>query len=289
MLSRSAPVAPQACGRCTLRLAGVQDAAAYADSGLPVSAAGVLRRLESSRIPFKCEPAAEEEDQGGTKRRRLDEAGTAAAGAAEEGPPAAAAALGAPANAADADAGEQAGVVCPLCLGLLQAAEPAQGATDSPTPQLSGCTLELVTTTSTLNDPQRCAAFGFGTKNAAAATAAIAAGDEQGQGIGSGAGTSSATPAAVVTLRAAPMPSLAAVAAAVSAEFDFDCFALEVSVPASLAVRQQALSWRLRQAEGPRERAESLAGALGEAGPDEAWLAGRRGGGCVCGGGGGIV
>lgn len=258
-LLRSVPSPLQACGRCCLRLAGVQQPAAYADSSIPLSAAGTLHRLQSSQTPCEGDAAAQADEQGGGKRRRLDEVGAAVAG-----PGAEASALGVPKDAAGA-AGEEAAVVCPLCLGLLQGVAPAQGAAGSTSPLLR-CSLELATTTSTLNDPQRHAASAFGTTAAATETAAAAADNEQRQGNGRGAGAGAGPPAPVVTQCTAAVPSLAAAAAAIAAEFEFDCFALEVSLPASLAVRQQALSWRLRQGEGAQGLAEALAAALGEAG-----------------------
>jgi hypothetical protein len=61
------------------------------------------------------------------------------------------------------------------------------------------------------------------------------------------------------------MPSLAAAAAGIAAEFQIASFALEVSLPASLAVRQQALSWRLCQQQ-QQAAAEELKGAVGKRG-----------------------
>ncbi|KAL4440487.1 hypothetical protein ABPG75_003488 [Micractinium tetrahymenae] len=250
----------QACGRCCLRLAGVHDASAYADSSIPVSAATVLRALEILPIPggstTATEGLGEAEAQGGSKRRRLDDSGAAATAGAG-------ARAGAPQVLTDAaEAAERdATVVCPLCLGLLQPAAPASSAAGSSCQQLLGCSLELVTTTSTLNDSQRYATLAFG-PTVAATAAAAAAGDEQGQENGRGGGGSSAPLAPVVAQRSAAVPTLAAAAAAMAAEFDFDCFALEVSLPASLGVRQQALSWRLRQGEGAQDRAAALAAIL---------------------------
>lgn len=205
--------------------------------------------------------AAETEAQGGGKRRRLDDAvgAPAAEAGAGDGP------LVAPTDAAWA-VGDRAAAVCPLCLGLLQAAGPAAGAAGDSCQQLLRCSLQLVTTISSLNDPQRHAVPAFGTTPGVEATPVAAAEDGQGQGRAHDSGTVGAPLAPVVTQRASPVPSLAAAAATIAAEYEFDSFALEVSLPASLAVRQQALSWRLRQGGGFQERAAALAGALGEAG-----------------------
>jgi phage tail protein X len=68
-----------------------------------------------------------------------------------------------------------------------------------------------------------------------------------------------------VEQRSAAMPSLAAAAAGIAAEFQIARFALEISLPASLAVRQQALSWRLCGQE-QRAAADELKGAVGTRG-----------------------
>lgn len=83
---------------------------------------------------------------------------------------------------------------------------------------------------------------------------------------------SGAAPA--ITVRVAPCASLQAAAAAIAAEYELGPFAVEVSLPASTAVRAQALAWRLAGSnaaaegaakEGPvslKEAVRLVAGAL---------------------------
>ncbi|PSC72039.1 tRNA pseudouridine synthase Pus10 [Micractinium conductrix] len=245
----------QACGRCSLRLAAVRAAAAYAaDCGLPPTAAEVVQRLrdagaaagagaEQPVAAAAAEAAAPDAAaKTGSKRRRLD-VEQQVEGVPGQVPPAAqpVAASGGPAAA-----------VCPLCLGILQPATGGGGG-------LGRSTWTLTTTRSTLNDPQRRAEPLFGGAAAANAAAVIPAAAQQSAGADGPPGGPHAAP--VVTQHAVPVASLAAAAACIAEEFEFDCFALEVTLPASLAVRHQALVWRLRSTAVPGAT-EALAAAV---------------------------
>ncbi|KAL4856344.1 putative tRNA pseudouridine synthase Pus10 [Chlorella vulgaris] len=131
--------------------------------------------------------------------------------------------------------------VCPLCLGLLQTVIAPE---DSSGSSQSLCSVELITTVSSLNDLSR-----------QAATALAGAAEAPGGG-------SSNTNAAIVERRCVAMPSLVAVAASIAAEYDMESFALEVSLPASLAVRHQALVWHLRKQQPQQQQQDSSAGVV---------------------------
>ena len=234
-------------------------AAAYAaDCGLPPTAAEVVQRLrdagaaagagaEQPVAAAAAEAAAPDAAaKTGSKRRRLD-VEQQVEGVPGQVPPAAqpVAASGGPAAA-----------VCPLCLGILQPATGGGGG-------LGRSTWTLTTTRSTLNDPQRRAEPLFGGAAAANAAAVIPAAAQQSAGADGPPGGPHAAP--VVTQHAVPVASLAAAAACIAEEFEFDCFALEVTLPASLAVRHQALVWRLRSTAVPGAT-EALAAAVGGCG-----------------------
>ncbi len=258
---------PQACGRCCLRLAGVRSADAYSARSLPNSGAEVLAALRGNAQG--CDTADVDTDGGPSKRRRVEpsegrelDAAAASAGVAD--------------GSAAAEAVQQQQVctpaVCPLCLGLLQLPELACGGS-----ALSGSNdaqLQLITTVSALNDPARYTSLNWGTSAAAAAAdgpvagAAPAAAAAPAEGEAEG-GAPPGTGTIAVQRQAAEVPSLAAAAAGIAAQFELDSFALEVSLPASLAVRQQALAWRLRQLGTPvgEAAAAQLRKALGEGAP----------------------
>lgn len=161
--------------------------------------------------------------------------------------------------------------MCPLCVGLLQSAalpgsskgggHSGVGVSSSSSSQLRA-SLEIITTVSTLNDPARHTATAWGAQ-ASTAAAAVADGVADGEAA-AGTAASSGSYAPVVEKRATAVPSLAAAAEAVRTEHEFESFALEVSLPASLAVRQQALTWRLRQAGRQAQgAAEALTHSIG--------------------------
>lgn len=240
----------QACAGCCLRLAAVREVAAYSSSDLPHSAAEVLSALGEGQQHSTDQNGPEAGDETsthqssaaagdeGSKRRRLDGTGD------------------------NADL-QKVAAVCPLCLGVLQTWHPAscglQGEA-AVAPSLSRqacCTFQLVTTVSSLNDLSHHAAPAAGAAAAGAEGAASPLAASQAEVSGNHG-------APVAEQRRATVPSLAAAAAAIAEEFEFESFALEVSLPASLAVRQQALSWRLRQRQQQGQR-EDVAAALGAA------------------------
>lgn len=200
-----------------------------------------------------------------SKRRRVEAGGEAA-------PPAAHAAAG---GSSATWQGQGHAPVCPLCLGLLQLLELGGSASGGATADGPCCTLQLATTASSLNDPARYAGIVWGAPAATAAAAgedgaagAAAGGNGQAAAAAEGEADGGAPLAPTVEQRVGGVPSLAAAAAGIAGEFDLDSFALEVSLPASLAVRQQALTWRLRARGTPEGEAaaEQLRSAVGAAG-----------------------
>jgi hypothetical protein len=181
---------------------------------------------------------------GHSKRQRLNPDGDAPGDAEQrrmlQSPPMGDGAVNEPA-AVESASQNAAHAVCPLCLGLLQTVIAPE---DSSGSSQSLCSVELITTVSSLNDPSR-----------QAATALAGAAEAPGGG-------SSNTNAAIVERRCVAMPSLVAVAASIAAEYDMESFALEVSLPASLAVRHQALVWHLRKQQPQQQQQDSSAGVF---------------------------
>lgn len=220
------------------------------------------------RLAGQADEAADADADGGPSKRRRVEAG------ADQQPDAAAACEGAADGSAAVD-GELppqqqqacAPAVCPLCLGLLQLPELARGGGISDT--APSCPLQLATTASALNDPARYSSLNWGSSAAAAADGsadspvAPAAAAAEGEADG---GAPPGGSAIAVQRQVAAVPSLAAAAGGIAGEFELDSFSLEVSLPASLAVRQQALAWRLRQRGTPEGEAAAaqLRKAVGE-------------------------
>ena len=239
---------------------------AYLDSCLPSSGANVLAALQGGG---QADGAADADAAGGpSKRRRVETA---------EGLEMAVAAM--PADQQQLLQQPSAPAVCPLCLGLLQLPEIASsgsGSSSSSSDSSSSssdsasscCPVQLITTRSALNDPARYASINWGAAAAAVADAA-AAGDAQAAAAAAAdeadGGAPSCDGSIAVQRQAAAVPSLAAAAAGIAEEFELDSFALEVSLPASLAVRQQALAWRLRGLHTPEGEAaaQQLRKALG--------------------------
>ena len=226
--------------------------------------------LSALRLAGQADEAADADAAAGPSKRRRVEAGTDHAAAACEG--AADGSAGADGEAPPQQQQACAPAVCPLCLGLLQLQELGHSGSSRGGSDASSCPLQLATTSSALNDPARYSSLNWGPSAAAAADGSAdspAAGGAPTAAVAEGEADAGAPPgssAIAVQRQVAAVPSLAAAAARIAGEFELDSFSLEVSLPASLAVRQQALAWRLRQRGTPEGEAAAaqLRKAVGE-------------------------